>query len=508
MRHQHPQLIVVANREPYRHLHDGDGRLIVSRSASGVVNAVEPLLLAHSGVWISEGIGEADREGASDRHGVFVPPGAPRYRLRRVWLTEIEQHGYYAGFSNAALWPLCHRTSVEPAFYPAHFHAYEIVNRRFADTVSEEAIGPSPIVLVQDYHFALAPLLIRRQLPLSRIGTFWHIPWPRPETFALCPWSRAILEGLLGSTSIGFQTIADRDQFLASVEYLLHAEIDHGDSAVTYKNRRVSIGVFPASIAWPGHWNESPSVSECRVNIRHELGIDETTLVGVGVDRLDYTKGIEQKFLAIEWLLEHRPDLVDRFVFVQLVEPSRETLPAYRHTRARVLETAVRINRKFSREAEGPIRLIEGHHTPQTVARFFRGSDFCYVGSLHDGMNLVSKEFVCARDDERGVLVLSLFAGAAQELKDALIVNPYDLDAAAAALRTALAMPASEQRDRMRRMRCVVARASAGHWARRILDEVSDQTLQNRESTQPRLSRRMRDVFNPRPWVASDASAS
>ena len=215
------ELIVLANREPYRHERDANGNVIVMRSASGVVNAVEPLLLAHSGVWIAEGVGDCDRDAATERAGLPVPPDSPRYRLRRVWLSEIEQHAYYAGFANGALWPLCHRTSVRPAFYPAHFQAYEIVNRRFADAVNEEAGGRSPIVLVQDYHFALAPAIIRRQLPRSLIGTFWHIPWPRPEVFALCPWSRAILDGLLGSTSIGFQTVCDRNAFLAAVEHLL-----------------------------------------------------------------------------------------------------------------------------------------------------------------------------------------------------------------------------------------------------------------------------------------------
>jgi trehalose 6-phosphate synthase len=508
MRGAPPQLIVLANREPYRH-ENRDGRVVVERSASGVVNAVEPLLMRHSGVWVAEGVGEADRLAATDREGLGVPPDRPHYRLRRVWLSEVERHGYYAGFSNGALWPLCHRTSVEPAFYPTQFHAYELVNRRFADAVAEEATGAAPVVLVQDYHFALAPLFIRRQLPQSRIATFWHIPWPRPETFALCPWSRTLLEGLLGSSSIGLQTAVDRNHFLASVEQLLHADVDHDEETVTYKGRRVAVGVFPASIEWPGHWaTESLPVSTCRTGVRQQLGLERNALLGIGVDRLDYTKGIEQKFLAVEWLLERRPDLVGRFFFVQLAEPSRESLPAYRHTRARVLETAVRINRRFSRDDEGPIRLIEAHHAAPTVARFFRAADFCYVGSLHDGMNLVSKEFVCARDDERGVLILSAFAGASHELTDAVIINPYDLDAGAAAIATALTMAPQEQRERMRRMRCTVARATAHTWAARILEHVSEPVVPRPvDSLRPSLSP-LADLLTSRPLAASDASAS
>ncbi len=508
MRAAPPELIVLANREPYRH-EDRDGHLAVSRSAAGVVNAVEPLLVRHSGVWVAEGVGDADRRAATDRDGLQVPPDNPRYRLRRVWLSELEQHGYYAGFSNGALWPLCHRTSVEPVFYPAQFHAYELVNRRFADAVAEEAVGAAPVVLVQDYHFALAPLFIRRQLPQSRIATFWHIPWPRPETFALCPWSRTLLEGLLGSTSIGFQTSVDRDHFMASVEQLLHADVDHDDDTVTYKGRRVAIGVFPASIEWPGHWaNESLPVGICRTGVREFLNLERNAFLGVGVDRLDYTKGIEQKFLAIEWLLERRPDLVGRFFFAQLAEPSRESLPPYRHTRARVLETAVRINRRFSRNDEGPIRLLEAHHAPPTVARFFRGADFCYVGSLHDGMNLVSKEFVGARDDERGVLILSSLAGSSHELTDALIINPYDLDAGAAAIAAALTMAPQEQRERMRKMRSTVAGATAETWASRILEHVSEHAEQPAvDSLRSALPASLSELLT-RPLAASDASAS
>lgn len=504
------ELIVVANREPYRHERAENGQLIAMRSASGVVNAVEPLLLLHSGVWIAEGVGECDREAATEHAGLPVPPASPRYRLRRVWLSEIEQHAYYAGFANGALWPMCHRTAVQPAFYPAHFQAYEIVNRRFADAVVEEAAGRSPIVLVQDYHFALVPMLIRRQLPQSRIGTFWHIPWPRPEVFAFCPWSRALLDGLLGSTSIGFQTSGDRNAFLAAVEHLLHAEVDHDENEVVYNGRHISVGVFPTSIEWPGQWASTAlPVGACREGIRRELGLAPGAFLGVGVDRLDYTKGIEQKFLAIEWLLERRPDLVDRFAFVQLAEPSRESLPIYRHTRARVVETAVRINRKFSRSDDGPIRLVEGHHSPETIARYFRAADFCYVGSLHDGMNLVSKEFVCARDDERGVLILSAFAGASHELEDALLINPNDLDAAADAVMTALIMSPLEQRRRMRRMRDTVTRADAAAWASRVLADVTrERAGATGDDAAATVGGAVPDAISPRPLAASDVSAS
>lgn len=471
------QVIVVSNREPYQHARDAEGRLSVRRSSSGVVNAVEPLLLVNAGVWIAEGRGAADRAAARDRDGVSVPVGLPRYRLRRVWIPKGERRGYYYGFANSGLWPLCHRTMIEPVFFATDFQVYERVNRRFADVVSEEAVGASPIVLVQDYHFALAPLFIRRQLPLSRVATFWHIPWPRCETFEMCPWSRTLLEGLLGSSLIGFQTSADRCNFLRTVGRLLQVDVYDGENVLVYKGRRVKVGVYPASIEWPASCERVVAAAgECRVMVNKDLHLDGDVRLGVGVDRLDYTKGLEQKFLSVERLLERRPDLVGRFVFVQLAEPSRDCLPAYRHTRTRVLETAARINQRFAGTHSGPepIIVIEGHHATETVFRFLRAADVCYVGSLHDGMNLVSKEFVSARDDEQGVLVLSAFAGAAHELTDALIVNPYDLDGVARALADALTMESLEQRDRMRGMRRVVANADAQHWANRIVADVLD----------------------------------
>jgi trehalose-6-phosphate synthase len=465
------QIIVLSNREPYQHQREADGRLRAVRCSSGVVNAVEPLLLQNGGVWVAAGDGDADRVAAINADGVDVPAGASRYRLRRVWLTPAEQQGYYYGFANSALWPLCHRTSVTPSFYAQDFGSYELVNRRFAEAVAEESREASPVVLVQDYHFALAPAMIRRQLPLSRIATFWHIPWPQAQTFRRCPWSQALIEGLLGSTLIGFQTPLDRDNFLRCAEQLTHVDVDA--ETVSWKGRRVRLGVYPASVDWPGVLAKTaPSIAKCRADVRRQLRVPSDVVLGVGVDRLDYTKGLEEKFLAIERLLECRPDLRHRFVFAQIAQPSREALPAYQQTRERVAATAARINQRFSGGAP-PIVLMPEKHDQAAVARFLRAADFCYVGSLHDGMNLVAKEFVAARDDEQGVLVLSAFAGASYELRDAVIVNPYDMEQVARSLALAVDMPALQQRYRMRRLRRTVAAADARAWASRLLSDVS-----------------------------------
>jgi trehalose 6-phosphate synthase len=464
------QILVLSNREPYQHVRGRDGRVDAVRCSSGVVNAVEPLLLENGGVWVAAGEGDLDRTAAINADGVNVPPTAPRYRLRRVWLTPAEQQAYYYGFSNSGLWPLCHRTSITPTFYAQDFGVYEIVNRRFAEAVAEEARVSAPVVLVQDYHFALAPSMIRRMLPLSRIATFWHIPWPAAPVFRRCPWSQTLIEGLLGSTVIGFQTPLDRDNFLRCAEPL--ANVDTDADTVHWKGRRVQLRVYPASVDWPGaHVTAAPPVAKCRADIRRELHLPEDVVLGVGVDRLDYTKGLEEKLLAVERLLECRPDLRHRFVFVQIAQPSREALPAYRQTRERVLATADRINQRFG-GGPAPIALIIEKRDQDTLTRLFRAADFCYVGSLHDGMNLVSKEFVAARDDEQGVLVLSAFAGASYELRDALIVNPYDVEQVARSMALAIDMPTLQQRYRMRRLRRVVAAYDARAWSTSMLDDV------------------------------------
>jgi trehalose 6-phosphate synthase len=434
-----------------------------------VVNAVEPLLLQHGGVWVAAGNGDADRDAAINADGIAVPVAAPRYRLRRVWLTPEERSGYYYGFANSALWPLCHRTSVAPSFYAQDFGTYELVNRRFAEAVAEESRDASPVVLVQDYHFALAPGMIRRLLPLGRLATFWHIPWPQPQVFRRCPWSQALIEGLLGSTVIGFQTPLDRDNFLRCAEQL--TAVDVPAETVSWKGRRVQLGVYPASVDWPDDRARMTPVARCRAEVRRELHLPQDIRLGVGVDRLDYTKGLEEKLLAVERLLECRPDLRHRFVFVQIAQPSRESLPAYQQTRERLCATAARINQRFS-GGPPPIVLITERRDQPAIARLMRAADLCYVGSLHDGMNLVSKEFVAARDDEQGVLVLSAFAGASYELRDALIVNPYDVEQVARSLALALDMPSLQQRYRMRRLRRVVAAADARSWAERILSDV------------------------------------
>ncbi len=478
------QVIVVSNREPYIHEHDAEGRLVVRRPASGLVTAVEPVMRACSGTWIAHGAGSADREAVDAHDRVSLPPGQDDYRLRRLWLTEEQERGYYYGFANEGLWPLCHVAHVRPVFRESDWQHYREVNQLFADAVVAEARGDDPVVLVQDYHFALLPAMVRKRLPRATILTFWHIPWPNPESFGICPWRTEILEGMLGSTILGFHTRFHCKNFIETVDRYLEARIEHEHSTITWHGEQTLVESYPISIEWPTPQEEAawPSPQECRRDVGEQLGIPEHHRIAVGVDRFDYTKGILERLHAVERLLEKHPDWVDRFTFVQVAAPSRGALEEYRLFKERINATTERINARFGRDGAPVVRLLAQHHDHASVTRLYRAADVCLVTSLHDGMNLVCKEFVAARDDERGVLVLSRFAGAARELPEALIVNPYHVEETADALYQGLTMPPGEQRERMASMRATVREFNVYRWAGRMLSDAARLRLRQRVS--------------------------
>ncbi len=464
------RIVIVSNREPYLHQRLADGRIEVQHPASGLVTALEPVMRACSGVWVAHGAGGADRDFVDKNDRVSVPPGEESFQIRRVWLTEAEEQGYYYNFSNGGLWPLCHVAHARPEFRSEDWTEYRAVNQKFADAVCEEVDGDAPIILVQDYHFALAPAMIRRRLPAATVIMFWHIPWPNAERFGICPWRNELIEGLLGSSIVGFHTRLHCNNFLDAVDRYLESRIDRENSAVVRGGRRTLIRPYPISIEWPVRWVEaSDEAAECRRRIWSELGLAPDALLGVGVDRLDYTKGIEERMLAVEKLLERHPRFLGRLSFVQLAAPSRTKIDRYRELNQVVEDLAERINSRFGTDRYRPIILLRSHHEPPEVFRYYRAADFCYVSSLHDGMNLVAKEFVAARTDLRGVLILSEFTGAAQELTEALIVNPYDLEAASDAMAMALTMPVQQQQDRIRSMRSVLAHFNVYRWAGKML---------------------------------------
>ncbi|HEX5959342.1 MAG TPA: trehalose-6-phosphate synthase, partial [Hyphomicrobiaceae bacterium] len=428
------EVIAVSNREPYIH-NRVNGAVALQIPASGLVAALEPVMRACGGKWIAHGSGSADRETVDAYDHVRVPPLDPAYTLRRVWLTEEEQEGYYYGFANEGLWPLCHIAFVRPTFRHEDWEQYQAINRRFAEAVVEEASRPDPIVLVHDYHFALLPRMVRERLPDATILTFWHIPWPNAETFGICPWREAIVDGLLGSTILGFHTRFHCNNFLEGTDRFVESRIDRENSSVTVGGRETLIRPYPISIEWPA----SPAVTQvpvpqCREAVCQRLGLAPDVRIAVGIERFDYTKGILDRLQAIDHLLRLRPAWKGRLVFIQAAAPTRSKLAAYDALQKEAERLAAEINERHGGDGYQPVHLVVRHHEPGEVYELFRAADACVVTSLHDGMNLVAKEFVAARDDERGVLVLSTFAGASRELSEALLVNPYDTLAMAEAL--------------------------------------------------------------------------
>ncbi len=467
------QIIVVSNREPYIH-NQTDNGIVLQSPASGLVSAIEPMMRACGGTWIAHGSGSADRETVDSNDRLQVPPSAPAYSLRRMWLSQEEQAGYYDGFANEGIWPLCHIAFVRPTFRKADWQTYVDVNERFAEAVAQECTVDDPIVLIQDYHFALLPQLVRARLPEATIITFWHIPWPNPEAFGICPWKREIIEGLLSSTILGFHTRYHCANFLDSVDQVLESRVDRERSTVTVSNREALIKSYPISIEWPpAALKKQRPVGACRRAARARLGLSDATRLIVSAERLDYTKGILDRMRAIDEVLTNHPGWRGRLVHYQAVAPSRSGLASYRDLKETAIELAQSINAKHGFEEGGrvyePIVLALRHHEQDELFELLRAADVCVVSSLHDGMNLVAKEFVAARDDNLGVLVLSSFAGAARELREALIVNPYDAGAMAEAMVRALAMPGREQRERMRLMRAQVRDRNVFNWAGQML---------------------------------------
>jgi trehalose 6-phosphate synthase/phosphatase len=483
------QVIIVSNREPYIHNYNADHRPVVQVPASGMVTALEPIMRACSGVWVAHGAGSADRDTVDRFDHIAVPPDHPSYTLRRVWLTEEQEQGFYYGFSNEGLWPLCHLAYVRPAFRPSDWHAYEEVNAKFAEVVAAEANTDSPVVLIQDFHFALLPKLIRAKIPKATIALFWHIPWPNSETFGVCPWKREMLLHMLSADILGFHTRYHCQNFLDAVDRFVECQIDHEHMTVTLQGRVCRVAPYPISIEWPPRWlQDLPDVSACRAAVRERYRIGPDVVIGLGVERWDFTKGIVERFQALEALLERNPRHRGRITFLQIASPSRSQLPAYKALQEQTQSEVERINAKFAEGDWRPIVLIGEHQEPRSVFELYRAADFCLVNSLHDGMNLVAKEFVASREDEDGVLILSTFAGASRELTEAVLINPFDVNETAEAMEIAMRMGRDERRDRMSLMRRTVKENNVYRWAGRMLmDAARIRTRQSLPSMRARF---------------------
>lgn len=460
-------LIVLSNREPYRHDRTSKG-IVLSRPVSGLVSALEPVMNARSGLWIAQGTGSADAETASFEGELAVPPGSPRYTLRRVFLSVNQTQGHTDGFSNQALWPLCHVAHQRPVFKTTHWQSYEQVNRMFADAVMDRDLAKDPFVLIHDYHLALVPRLIRDRAQHARVAIFWHVPWPPAEIFARCPWAVEILQGMLGARLIAFHTEEYCTNFLATCERLLEARISWQDRSIqrvgiTTRVRSVPVGIEPE----PFHLR-APAERAAFWRDRHGLTAPR---IALSVDRIDFTKGILERMEALALLLDANPQLRGALSLVQIAPPCRPGVAEYRELAARIEERTREINHRFGGRNPA-IHWLSEPRSWQELAAHYQMADLCVVSPLHDGMNLVAKEYVWCQHHESGSLVLSRFAGAAHELSEAWLVNPHDTDGFARTLERAILEPEDERRGRMRELRAKVLRRTSNAWADSLLHEL------------------------------------
>lgn len=451
------RFMVVSNREPYEHYwDDAADRMDVRRPAGGLVAALDPLMQAVGGVWIAWGSGDRDSEAVDDADRLRVPPEEPGYTLRRLWLNQQDVNQYYYGYANQFLWPLCHLRPALTRMRPKYWRSYVQVNQRFANAVLQE-IAPDErgAVWFQDYHLALAPEMVRSSRPDLTLAHFWHIPFPPLEIFRVASNGPELLRGLLANDIVGFHLPLFADNFMRCAESVLdNVHVDWNTRAVHVDGRKCFVRAFPISIDVE-HFRSAaldPSADARIARLRARYAPGDMQL-GVGVDRIDYSKGLEEKLKALDILFDCYPELRERFTFVQIAVPSRTGIDTYDWLNEKLERAVWSINDKWSSGGWQPVHLLKESLSHERLAHFYRAADVCIVNSLQDGMNLVAKEFLaCQVDDPGGVLVLSKFAGAAEELDGAFEVNPYDPEETAEGLRTVLAMPADERRERMRRL--------------------------------------------------------
>ena len=467
------RFIVVSNREPFQHRRAG-ARIECIQPASGMASALDPVMRACGGLWIAHGSGDADLQTVDRFDHVQVPPEKPEYTLRRIWLSNEEEEGYYAGSANQGLWPLCHVAFTRPMFDPDHWATYRRVNERFAEAVLEEAGSEPTFVFIQDYHFGLLPRMLRNASSNLVIAQFWHIPWPNREVFSAFPWREEILDGLLGNDLLGFQLEQHCQNFLDTVDCSVEARVDRAGSEICRGGHCTLVKPFPIGIDFDEHADmaESESVATQMLRWKQELSL-KGKLVGIGIDRLDYTKGIPERLRFLDRLLDRHPTYRGKIVFVQIAVPSRSTLPAYREIEREVDALAAQINLRWGTASWRPVVLLKRHYTQPEMIALHRLAHFCIVSSLHDGMNLVAKEFAASRVEEDGALVISKFAGAAYELKEALQINPFSIEEGSEAYHAALQMPLEERRRRMRKMRESVEHNNVYRWAGKFLSQLA-----------------------------------
>lgn len=466
-------LFVVSNREPYMHVVDeltGSAKCI--RPASGVVTALDPILRACGGTWIAHGSGDADKKFVNSKNKLGVPFEDDRYILKRVWLTKEEEEGYYYGFANEGLWPLCHVTHTRPIFRETDWQMYKKVNQKFAESILEELPAKNPFVFIQDYHFTLLPKMIKEKRPDVTLALFWHIPWPNPEVFAICPYQHEILDGMLACDIIGFHVQFHCNNFLDTANRLVECRIDTEKFSVIRANKETFVKAFPISV--DGYTSSNLSkVNTSQIQIIKEEYQLKDKIVALGVDRIDYTKGIIERILAIDRFLEKYPSYKNKFVFIQLAAPSRTHIKRYHELIGEIDDLVEKKNWKYSDGNWKPIIYLKRHFSSEEIRPYYTLADLCIVSSLHDGMNLVAKEYIAIKSDLNSALLLSRFTGAARELTDAILINPYSIEEFADAIKFAIELPIEDKQKRMESMRRVISENNVYRWAGNIITELT-----------------------------------
>ncbi|MDB4985610.1 MAG: Alpha,alpha-trehalose-phosphate synthase [Myxococcaceae bacterium] len=461
------RVLLASNRLPVTLSHEPEGPALIA-SSGGLATALREVHERGDGRWVGF-VGDVSRLSDTARDGVNAELN--ERRLRHVPLSASEYALYYDGFSNAVLWPLFHYLLDKVRLDATNeWRAYKAVNERFADAIAEE-LRPGDTVWLHDYQLMLVPAYLRQRAPDARIGFFLHVPWPSSDVFRILPSREEIIQGVLGADLIGFHTESYRTNFMHSISKIL--QVDLGLDSVSWEERNVQVGVYPISIDLEEFERASPVVDELVVQLRAGTGGKKTLL---GVDRLDYTKGVPRRLVAFDRMLEREPQLRDKVHMIQIAVPTREKIDSYAELRREVNELVGRINSQHGSPTGSPIQSLYRSVGSDELLALYRAADVMTVTPLRDGMNLVAKEYVAARTDSEGVLVLSEFAGAASELDAALIVNPYDIGAMASTMRRALVMSTAEQRVRMNRLRAAVRNNPVQEWARTFLEELDGLT--------------------------------
>ena len=478
------KIVVVSNREPIVHERETSGDVRILHPASGMATALVPLLEACGGVWVAHGSGSADFDVVDERDGLPWRSDEGEYRVRRVRISKDVEAGYYYGLSNEGIWPLCHIAYTAPMFRHGDWESYKRANQTFADAVLDEVGDEPAAVFIQDYHLALLPRLLRDARPDLLLAQFWHVPWPNREVMRVMPWLEAFLDGLLANDLLGFHVQHHCNNFLDTVDRNVEALVDTEHHLVRYGGHRVYVRPFPISIDVAGY--ATTATEQSFEDAFPELAAaTRGQLLLAGVDRLDYTKGIPHRLRIFEALLEHYPELQQRVTFVQVGAPTRSAIPRYADLAAEVDALVTDINRRFSTPGWTPVRYLAHHHDRDLLAVLYRHADACLVTSLHDGMNLVAKEYVAAHAGTAGTLVLSKFTGAARELLEACLVNPYDIEGSAAMLAESLRLPEVTRAEAMRRLYDRVCGHDVFDWASEILSSLDDVARRGEARTFP-----------------------